>query len=118
MIAAPVTPRPPRGTPLWLGGLLPLLVVVAWFAATSVCHRFPPHQVPSPGEVSAAAWQLAEDGELSRHVLASLSRVLAGFALGASLAAMAGTHGDATAANRWTPHAIGAFHDAGVAHEP
>jgi sulfonate transport system ATP-binding protein len=26
--------------------------------------------------------------------------------------------GDATAANRWTPHAIGAFHDAGVAHEP
>lgn len=91
MIGAPVTPRPPRGTPLWLGALLPLLVGLAWFAVTSMAHRFPPHQLPSPGEVSAAAWQLAEDGELWRHVLASLGRVLAGFALGASLAAVAGT---------------------------
>jgi sulfonate transport system permease protein len=75
----------------WLGGLVPLLIVLAWFAATSLYHRFPPHQLPSPGQVGATAWQLAADGELSRHVLASVGRVLAGFALGASLALILGT---------------------------
>jgi sulfonate transport system permease protein len=81
------TPRAPR----WLAGLVPLLVVIAWFIATSLTRRFPPHQLPSPGQVGATAWQLASDGELSRHVLASVGRVLAGFALGASLAVALGT---------------------------
>jgi sulfonate transport system permease protein len=68
----------------WLGGLVPLLLVVAWFAAASI-------HLPSPAQVAATAWQLARDGELSRHVLASAGRVLAGFALGASLALVLGT---------------------------
>jgi sulfonate transport system permease protein len=75
----------------WLGGLLPLVLVSAWFATTSVFHRFPPHQLPSPGQVWATAWQLASDGELGRHVLASAGRVLAGFAIGASIALVIGT---------------------------
>jgi sulfonate transport system permease protein len=36
--------------------------------------------------VWATAWQLTSDGELGRHVLASAGRVLAGFAIGASVA--------------------------------
>jgi sulfonate transport system permease protein len=81
------THRPPR----WLGAVLPLVIGLAWLVATSVTHRFPPHQLPSPGQVGATVWQLASDGELARHVLASVGRVLAGFALGASLAIALGT---------------------------
>ncbi|HWO26359.1 MAG TPA: ABC transporter permease [Kofleriaceae bacterium] len=80
-----------RRAPLWLAGLVPLLVVIAWYAATSLTGRFLPHQLPSPGQVGATAWQLAKDGELTRHVLASISRVLAGFALGSALAIVLGT---------------------------
>jgi sulfonate transport system permease protein len=91
MIGAPPSQSTRRGARPWLSGLVPLLVVLVWFAATSVFHRFPAHQLPSPGDVWATAWQLAGDGELSRHVLASVGRVLAGFALGASLAVVLGT---------------------------
>ena len=75
----------------WLAGLVPLLLVIAWLFATSITGRFLPHQLPSPGQVWATAWQLGGDGELARHVLASVGRVLAGFALGASLAIALGT---------------------------
>jgi sulfonate transport system permease protein len=76
--------QPVRRLPRWLGLVLPLLLVILWLLATSVTHRFLPHQLPSP-------WQLSRDGELSRHVLASVGRVLAGFTLGASAAIAIGT---------------------------
>jgi sulfonate transport system permease protein len=75
----------------WLGGVVPLAVILVWFATTSVFHRLLPHQLPSPGQVWSTAWQLAEDGELSRHVLASVGRVLAGFSIGAAVAMILGT---------------------------
>ena len=75
----------------WLGGVIPLALVVLWFAATSLTHRFVPHQLPSPGQVVGTAWQLARSGELWQHVLASCGRVLAGFALGALVALVLGT---------------------------
>lgn len=75
----------------WLGGVLPLALIGAWLLTTSVAHRFLPHQLPSPGQVARAAWQLAAGGELVRHALASTARVGAGFALGASAALAAGT---------------------------
>jgi sulfonate transport system permease protein len=67
-----------------------LLLVGVWLATTSLGHVFPPHQLPSPWQVLTTAWQLAADGELSRHVVASLGRVVAGFALGAAAAVVAG----------------------------
>jgi len=84
--------RPPvRPARPWLGAVLPLVLVGTWFLATSVAHRFLPHQLPSPAQVARAAWQLAAGGELARHALASAARVAAGFALGASAALAAGT---------------------------
>jgi len=75
----------------WLAGVVPLAIVAAWLVVTSALHRFQPHQLPSPAQVAATAWQLATSGELARHVLASLGRVAAGFALGGSLALVLGT---------------------------
>jgi sulfonate transport system permease protein len=72
--------RPPR----WLAAVVPLALMLAWFASAS-------HQLPSPGQVWATGWQLARDGELVRHVAASAGRVLAGFALGAASALVLGT---------------------------
>lgn len=77
--------RPRHG---WLSLALPAALLGGWFVATSVTHRFAPHQLPSPGQVWATLGELVRDGSLARHVLASLGRVLAGFALG-SLAALA-----------------------------
>ena len=73
-----------RRAPRWLAGLLPLALVAAWFAAAS-------RQLPSPDQVWATGWQLVRDGELARHAAASFGRVLAGFALGASIALVLGT---------------------------
>src|SRR5437868_4287306 len=73
-----------RPAPRWLAGVVPVALVAVWFAAAS-------RQLPSPAQVSATAWQLARDGELARHVAASAGRVLAGFALGSSIALVLGT---------------------------
>lgn len=70
---------------------LPLLLVAGWCLVTSVTHRFAPHQLPSPAQVWTTLVELARAGELTRHVLASAGRVLAGFALGASVALVLGT---------------------------
>ncbi len=39
---------------------------------------------PPPSHVSGAAWELIRSGELLRHLLSSLARVLAGFTLGSA----------------------------------
>jgi sulfonate transport system permease protein len=91
MARAVITVARSRGASRWLGVCVPLLVILAWFATTSVFRIFQPHQLPSPGQVWATAWELAGDGALSRHVLASLGRVLAGFAIGAAAAVILGT---------------------------
>jgi sulfonate transport system permease protein len=73
-----------RHSPRWLAAVVPLALVLVWFAAAS-------RQLPSPAQVAATAWQLARDGELTRHIAASAGRVLSGFALGASVALVLGT---------------------------
>jgi sulfonate transport system permease protein len=88
---ASVTRTPPRTASPWLALVLPLALVVAWLAVTSGFQVFLPHQLPSPWQVATTAWQLAHDGELSRHVGASLGRVMAGFAIGAIAAIVLGT---------------------------
>jgi len=78
----------------WLGALLPLALLAAWIATTTSIagHRmFAPHQLPSPWQVWTTARELAGDGELARHVTASLGRIAAGFAVGALAATLIGT---------------------------
>jgi sulfonate transport system permease protein len=86
-----MTESPQRSASSWLALLLPLALLVAWLATTSVYRVFLPHQLPSPWQVLTAARELAGDGELSRHVVASLGRVFSGFAAGAAVALVLGT---------------------------
>jgi sulfonate transport system permease protein len=87
----PPIAQPSRGAAPWWAAVVPLVLVLAWIATTSLFHVFPPHQLPSPWQVATTGWELAREGELSRHVLASVGRVLAGFAVGAGAALILGT---------------------------
>jgi sulfonate transport system permease protein len=71
--------------------MVPLVLIGAWLAATSVYPLFAPNQLPSPGKVIHAAVDLAVHGELVKHFVASVSRVAAGFGLGAAVAMIVGT---------------------------
>jgi sulfonate transport system permease protein len=71
--------------------LLPLALLLAWFWATDGAHLLPAHQLPSPRGVLRAATDLLRDGELFRHVAASVQRVFLGFFLGASVALLLAT---------------------------
>ncbi len=76
----------------WLSGLvLPALLLVGWFLVTDVFKVFRTNQLPSPGRVWNAAVQLYSTGDLYKHLFASLSRVLIGFTIGATLALLIGT---------------------------
>ncbi len=81
--------RPARAVwrPSWaLGLLVPVAVALAWellVGAGLVNGRL----LPPPSRVFAALLELAQGGELTRHVLATSARVAAGFAIGV----MAGT---------------------------
>ena len=71
------------------GVLLPLVLAILWegairggFAVGSL--------MPPPSTIGATLWELAKSGELQLHCLATLGRVLAGFALGALFGTMVG----------------------------
>jgi sulfonate transport system permease protein len=82
-------PSAPRGAP-WISALVPLTALVAWLATTSLWPVFGAHQLPSPWQVLATGGELMRDGELARHVLASVGRVAIGFAAGAVAALLIG----------------------------
>ena len=68
-----------------LGGVvLPIALLVAWQLTTAV-GLFSTVQLPPPGKVIAAAFELAGRGQLLAYVGISAQRVLIGFAIGASL---------------------------------
>lgn len=67
-----------------LAGLL-----VSWQAAVS-SGLANPLFLPSPLTVAAALWELVRSGALTRHVLASLGRLAAGWAIGTALGLAAG----------------------------
>lgn len=77
----------PRTRPL-VGWLTLVAVLLLWQAAAVV--RDDSILVPSPGEVLAALADMALSGELARHAAASLSRLLAGWLIGAGLGTAAG----------------------------
>ena len=63
---------------------------VSWGNA-NVYKAFHPALLPSPAAVFAVGVELLKTGELQRHILASLSRVVQGFLLAAFLGILAGT---------------------------
>jgi sulfonate transport system permease protein len=83
-----ITPTPGRA---WLAAVVPLALVLVWFATTSVYRVFLPHQLPSPWQIVTTAGELLRDGDLLRHVVASVGRIAAGFAVGAGAALIVGT---------------------------
>lgn len=80
-------PRWPRANwrawllPAVLCALLEFAVRIGWLAE---------HQMPAPSSVALTLWQLAQ-GELWRHLAASLARVAAGFFIGSVAALLVGT---------------------------
>jgi len=72
-----------------IGLIVPALLLILWQIVT-VMRVFEPSQLPPPIEVVVAARDLVSSGQLGLHVGASLGRVLAGFAVGATLAVLLG----------------------------
>lgn len=81
----------PARTSPWWGLVVPLGILAAWLATTSIRQVFQPHQLPSPWQVAVTASELVRGGELWRHIGASAGRIAAGFAIGASAALIVGT---------------------------
>jgi sulfonate transport system permease protein len=73
-----------------VGLLIPLLLVVLWWAVTEA-GLFSPVQLPSPASVVQAGVQLAVDGPLWHHIAISVQRVLIGFAIGGVLGLLVGS---------------------------
>jgi sulfonate transport system permease protein len=81
------TTRPAPSDRLWrwagpaLGLLVPLGIALAWeiIVALGLSNG---RLVPPPTKIFATIAELARSGELTRHILATLTRVVAGFALG------------------------------------
>jgi sulfonate transport system permease protein len=86
--ARPRRLAPPRG--LLIGLAVPLALLALWQTVTAL-GVFERSQLPGPLDVLAACAELIARGELAGHVLASLRRVLLGFAIGAGLAVAVGT---------------------------
>ncbi|MDQ3809848.1 MAG: ABC transporter permease, partial [Chloroflexota bacterium] len=88
------------------GGLslkpLSLLAVIVLWQALAVLngslHFYNPKLFPAPADIALAGWGLAEKGDLQRHVVVSVGRVLVGFAVAAPLAILLGV---AVAKVRW-----------------
>ncbi|MFC0240187.1 ABC transporter permease [Rhodopseudomonas telluris] len=81
----PAAVAPPRRTARWrgpvLGLLLPLTVALGWELAVYLGWSNG-RLVPPPSKVIATIGELAKSGELTRHIVATVSRVAAGFGLG------------------------------------
>jgi sulfonate transport system permease protein len=72
-----------------LGLLLPVGVALVWEIVVR-CGVSSGRLVPPPSRVFAMLAELAESGELLRHIVATLSRVLAGFGLGVAAGTLLG----------------------------
>ena len=69
--------------------LVPLALVTAWQVASSQ-GWLSTRVLPAPLSVLDAAWQLAESGELWKHVRISAARALLGLAIGGGLGLVLG----------------------------
>jgi sulfonate transport system permease protein len=74
----------------WLAGLiLPAALAVLWEIAVQT-HLAPGRLMPPPSRLAATAWELARSGELQTHIIATMTRVLFGFAIGATAGTLLG----------------------------
>lgn len=78
------TTAAPRWRRRCKGLLLPALIIVVLESVVRI-GWLPAYQMPAPSDVAVTLWELAQ-GALGKHILASLVRVLLGFAIGAGLA--------------------------------
>src|SRR6202789_2965613 len=70
-----------RGT--WLVGLIiPVALAMVWEIAVRN-HLAPGRLMPPPSRLAETAWVLARSGELQTHIIATMTRGLLGFAIGA-----------------------------------
>ncbi|MDT0394879.1 MULTISPECIES: ABC transporter permease [Streptomyces] len=83
--AAERSPSDRRGLPLLLNAVSIALGIALWWILASAGFK-----LPTPPEVVSRAWTLLGDGTLADDVLASLTRVLIGFALGTAAAVPVG----------------------------
>lgn len=70
--------------------ILPAILIIAWYLSTSVFKIFRENQLPAPSQVFSAAWELLGNGDLFKHLRASLFRVGSGFSIGSILAILFG----------------------------
>jgi sulfonate transport system permease protein len=84
----------------WLAGLiLPLVLGVSWELA--VRHGLAEGRLmPPPSRLAESAWALAVSGELTTHVIATMTRVLVGFAIGSAAGTVLGVATGASATLR------------------
>jgi ABC-type nitrate/sulfonate/bicarbonate transport system permease component len=68
--------------------IVPVCVVVAWQLAGDA--GWAPIYLSTPWQILAALWEVTADGELAAALMASLYRVIAGFAIGAATGALVG----------------------------
>jgi len=85
----PRTPGPRRWWTIVGGALLPLAILVAWWAVTAT-GSIPSYRLPSPADVWSAAVDLAQRGLLLQDVGISAQRVLLGFAFGSVIGLVLG----------------------------
>ena len=69
--------------------LLPLTLLVLWQLSLSF-GVFKAHQLPPPLTALTTAWDQLVAGRLQQHIVATLSRVLIGFAIGSAIAVLLG----------------------------
>ena len=82
-------PSNPFAGKQYLGLILPLALIALWYIL-STNGVFTQVQLPSPDRVLSAGIELAQRGELGRHVAISTQRVLIGFGIGAVLGLVLG----------------------------
>ncbi len=75
-------PKPRRSSLALLGFVLPVLLALLWegLVAAGIANG---RLMPPPSVIGRTLWELARSGELLTHAAATLSRVAAGFGLGA-----------------------------------
>jgi sulfonate transport system permease protein len=69
----------------WLRRWVSPVVIIATWQVLSSAGVIPEDKIASPAQIGTTAWQLAKDGTLGDATLVSVQRVLAGFALGATI---------------------------------
>ncbi|AST89867.1 MULTISPECIES: ABC transporter permease [Sutcliffiella] len=74
---------------VFIGSVLPISLVIAWEVLSRV-GVFPPHLLPAPSLIIQKIVSMIQDGSLWGHIGITLTRVFAGFLLGAVFAILLG----------------------------